>query len=60
MTLAGFLDEYEFANAVGLTVWGVRAWRKRSYGPPSCKIGRRVFYRENDVAAFLASPEGDE
>lgn len=56
MTPAGFLDEHEFAKAIGLSIWGIRAWRKRAYGPLSVRIGRRVFYRSTDVAEFLANP----
>lgn len=49
----GFLSESQFAKLVGLTEWGLRAWRRRGYGPPVKKLGRAVFYREEDVASFL-------
>ena len=55
-TISGFLTEAEFANTVRLTVWGIRAWRKRNYGPPITKIGRLVYYRVTDVEAFLSAP----
>lgn len=31
------------------------AWRTQGRGPAYVKIGRRVFYRRSDVAAWLAS-----
>lgn len=52
----GFLSESQFARLVGLTEWGLRAWRRREYGPPATKIGRGVFYRQEDVDAFLLKP----
>ena len=55
-SIPGFITETEFAKAVRLSVWGVRAWRKRGYGPPVTKIGRMIYYRVSDVEAFLANP----
>lgn len=55
-SIPGFITEAEFANSVRLSVWGIRAWRKRGYGPPITKIGRLVYYRLSDVEAFLAAP----
>ena len=36
-----------------LRVPTLRWWRHRGIGPRSAKIGRRVFYRESDVQAWL-------
>ena len=51
----GHYSEEALARLVGLTDSGIRAWRRRGYGPKWIKIGRAVFYREEDVADFLAS-----
>jgi hypothetical protein len=57
-TIPGFMTEFQFAQTVGLSVWGIRAWRKRGYGPPITKFGRMIYYRLTDVDAFLAAPNG--
>lgn len=51
----GFIKERDLANELGLTVWALRAWRKRNYGPAFGKVGRAVVYRRTDVEEFLAS-----
>lgn len=51
--IRGHLSESEVASMFGIGVWGLRAWRKRQYGPPIVKFGRLVFYREEDVNAFI-------
>jgi len=33
----------------------VRKWRLKGYGPTYLKVGRRVFYSEDAVSAWLAS-----
>lgn len=45
--------ESDFAQMLGLSVWGLRAWRRRNYGPAAVKVGRAVFYKNEDVAHFL-------
>ena len=49
----GYVSEAKLALMLGITVWGLRAWRRRGYGPKVRKIGREVFYPEAEVAAFL-------
>lgn len=56
-TIEGFISESDFARRVGLTVFGIRRWRARGYGPVPVKLGRAVFYRAADVGEFLASLE---
>lgn len=51
--LAGYIRERDLARELGLTVWALRAWRKRGYGPAASKIGRLVVYRANEVADFI-------
>jgi predicted DNA-binding transcriptional regulator AlpA len=51
--LAGYIREKQLAQELGLTVWALRAWRKRGYGPQAAKIGRMVVYRADEVADFI-------
>jgi len=53
--LTGMVKEHELAHELGLTVWALRAWRKRGYGPPHGKLGRTVLYRRKDVDDFMQS-----
>lgn len=53
--VTGHISEYELARMLGMTVWGLRAWRRRNYGPPAKKFGKSVFYTEKAVAQFLGS-----
>jgi hypothetical protein len=57
--ISGYYSEFELGIKLGLSIWALRAWRKRGYGPPAVKFGRSVFYREADVAAFVADPTKD-
>ena len=50
----GMIKERDLARELGLTVWALRAWRKRGYGPPNGKVGRTVVYRRSDVDQFMA------
>lgn len=43
-------DVAEIARASASTV---RYWRHMGTGPRSARVGRRVLYRETDVAAWL-------
>lgn len=60
--MAGFLDDYLSENALAkqldLTVWALRAWTRRQYGPPRHKFGRKVYYRTDEVRAFLEEKLG--
>ena len=51
--ISGHLSESEMASMFGIGVWGLRAWRKRGYGPPIVKFGRQVFYKASEVQAFI-------
>ncbi len=57
--IPGHMSEGAFARLMGLSVWAIRDWRRRGYGPSAVKFGRGVFYREGDVAAFIHSPAPD-
>ena len=52
-TFTGHIKERALARELGLTVWALRAWRRRGYGPAAGKIGRTVVYRVADVEEFL-------
>lgn len=54
----GFYSEIELARRVDMSIWGLRAWRRRGYGPESVKIGKCVFYPQVGVDTFLASLSG--
>lgn len=41
------------AEQYGFPIETLRDWRKKGYGPPSAKLGRRVFYREADFDAWI-------
>lgn len=52
----GHLSELDLALKLGITIWGLRAWRRRGYGPKAVKFGKCVFYPEAAVADFLENP----
>ena len=52
----GYISEAKLAFMLDITVWGLRAWRRRGYGPKATKIGKAVHYAEAEVTAFLANP----
>lgn len=49
----------QFAELVNTPINTVRFWRQTGYGPKSARIGRRVFYRRNDVAAWITAQFDD-
>lgn len=51
--LTGYIREQDLAKELGLTVWALRAWRRRGYGPTARKIGRMVIYARNEVDDFV-------
>ncbi len=53
--LSGYFDEATLAAELGLTVYALRRWRQRGYGPSWAKVGRAVFYKEQDVRRFIDS-----
>lgn len=57
---SGFVSEAQAAELLGVTVFGLRDWRRRGYGPRSNKLGRRVLYRDRDIAAFLDGLGGEQ
>jgi hypothetical protein len=49
-----YLTTIEVAETLRTPVETVRYWRHIGKGPKSFKIGRRVLYAADDVAAFIA------
>ena len=48
-----FISEQEMAKFFGLTVKGLRKQRYNGEGPAYHKAGKKVFYTEDDVKAFI-------
>lgn len=43
----------DVASMTGIPEATWRYWRHIGYGPPSVKLGRRVYYREEDVLGWF-------
>jgi excisionase family DNA binding protein len=43
----------EVAAYLGVPTSTIHFWRGRKQGPPAVKVGRRLMFRANDVAAWL-------
>jgi predicted DNA-binding transcriptional regulator AlpA len=52
-TISSVLDTIQAASQVGLSVSTLAKLRSRGDGPAYCKLGRRVVYRPEDLAAWL-------
>lgn len=52
------LTEDQVATHFGLTIETLRNWRSQRRGPPAVKVGRKCFYRQTAIDAWLASREG--
>ncbi len=57
--LGKYINEHHLAAELGLSVWALRKWRQRGYGPGARKMGKRVMYVRAEVDDFLASLTGD-
>jgi hypothetical protein len=56
---APHLNEREAAKFLGITVEGLRTWRKLGRGPRYRKFGRCVRYKRADLEVFVeAAPAG--
>lgn len=51
--LTGYIKERDLAEELGRSVWTLRSWRKRAYGPSARKIGRMVVYLRSEVDDFI-------
>lgn len=55
-TIPGYMSETELSVRLDMTVWGLRAWRRRGYGPVPVKFGRSIFYSNASVENFSSNP----
>lgn len=55
MEQSEYMTTAEVAELLRTPAETVRYWRHVGEGPPSFKIGRRVLYAREDVAAFIAA-----
>ena len=56
--LGKLISEHHLAAELEISVWTLRKWRQRGYGPTPKKLGKRVMYVRTEVNAFLASVTG--
>ena len=54
--ITGYVSEGDLAKRLDMSVWGLRLWRRKGYGPAAVKFGRAVFYPEAGVDEFMANP----
>jgi predicted DNA-binding transcriptional regulator AlpA len=47
------LNIEEAAERLRTPVSTLRFWRNQSIGPRSARLGRRIFYRESELAAWI-------
>jgi hypothetical protein len=53
----GLLTEEDAAQALGVVPATLSNWRARRFGPPSCRIGRRAYYRLEAINAWIKARE---
>ena len=53
-SLPEILTVPELAEYLGVPVRTVRFWRERGSGPPGFRVGKRLYFRADVVAAWLA------
>ena len=58
--LAGYLTPKALAQELGVSERTIARWHHFREGPPRVEIGRKVFYRLESVAAWIASCERPE
>ncbi len=58
-TLERLLSTEELADYLGIPHKTVYQWGYLGVGPRRLKVGKRIKYRESDVAAWLAEQELD-
>ncbi len=56
MNALGYMNDVEAAKFLGVCAGTLAVWRcKGRYKVPYIKIGRKVFYKESDLRAWLDS-----
>lgn len=57
LLLADYLTESELANALDMTVRGLRLWRTKRQGPAWTKLGNKIVYRRGALRDWLKAQE---
>ena len=57
---SGYIREADLAAELAMSVSGLRSWRRKGYGPPAIKIGRKVAYSLVDVQSWLSDCKVEE
>ena len=55
LTPDGRLSRNDAAAYLGLQPKTLAMWALRAYGPPTLRVGNRVFYRKTDLDEFIGS-----
>ena len=50
----------DIARTIGIPEATLRYWRHIGYGPPSVKLGRRVYYRKDEVLNWIEQKFSEE
>jgi predicted DNA-binding transcriptional regulator AlpA len=51
--LADYIHITQAAEELGVHVGTLKRWKAERYGPKPFRLGKRVFYRRSDIAAWL-------
>jgi hypothetical protein len=57
LTMKGALTTEAAAAELGLTRFALEKWRHLKIGPRYYRVGNRIFYLPEDIAAFLKTRE---
>lgn len=55
--MEGYFTESETAKKLGTATQTLRVWACRRKGPPRTKVGRKIFYKEESLAAWMRAQE---
>ena len=55
--LDGYRSEDRTASDLGVSLRLLRKWRQLGEGPPYVEFGRRFYYRDEQIAAWLKGRE---
>lgn len=56
----GLLNTEELAATLECSASAVRSWRVGGSGPRFCRLGRRIYYREEDVQTWALEQANKE
>ena len=52
--LDGYILPAKLADELGVHPQTLKRWKARRYGPKPVRVGRRVYYRRDDVRTWLS------